>query len=549
MRSRLWIALLPALAAALGACRAERKPSEIREKLSAPTGLYVLGSGATPVLLVSNANFRLEYQSGSLLALDLSRVDESKRLNVVEDVARSAVELPNFSGPIALAPDGRTALVTNRFSEGEARSSDDRLFFVDVSNLDALALAQVHPGTSDTSGAITVGPDPYGVITLRLPPSGPGRPARDLAFVANETDATISVVNLTDGSVCSDGRAAPCIQDATQPPRATRPVFADVGTNSNIVFDGPGVSEFITRDQHWDVTFIEGNGNCPTPTDPAVHPGYWRIVGSEAGQLTSHACTDFFFVSSEITFRIARVLDSAGNAVGGSATAGDKFSFDTFAGDFESGSGIRLSRFVVGGSISGIGVGQLLYDPFRGRLYATSRRTNFVYVIDVDTYRFLGAWQISSNIGGIDSRGLVLSPDGSELYVVNRSPDALLVINPESFPRNVDTKLVIGGVVASIPLSAGSGELALSADGRFAFVASFNANAVDIIDVLSRTRVRSIPTSLAPYTIRLNSDATRAYVATYFGPAIDILDIDPLSATFGTVITTIADADYVPPHL
>ncbi|HVO29193.1 MAG TPA: hypothetical protein VMV18_00560, partial [bacterium] len=258
-------ALLPALVGLLGACRQENKPPAIGNKLSAPTGLLVLGNSTAPVLLVSNANFRLEYASGSVVAIDMSLVDENTRFNLVDDVALSDLPLPNFSGPIALSPDGKTALISNRYTDGDVGTANDRVFFVDITNPAALKLQQFPAGHTGTNGVVVVGMDPYGIVTLRLPPQGPGRPPRDVAFVANQTDGTISVLNLTAGTICDDLAPAPCEQDAVPPAYASRAVFADVGTASNIRFSGPGVTPLVTLNQHWTVTFVEGLGLCLAP--------------------------------------------------------------------------------------------------------------------------------------------------------------------------------------------------------------------------------------------------------------------------------------------
>src|SRR5438874_1775188 len=105
--SLVWVLAYSALAIAttalLGSCRTEKTPPPIGTRLSAPTGLLVTSSGGRPMLIVSNANFRLEFDSGSAVAIDLGALDETKRFNDVTTLARSAVVLPNFSGPIALS--------------------------------------------------------------------------------------------------------------------------------------------------------------------------------------------------------------------------------------------------------------------------------------------------------------------------------------------------------------------------------------------------------------------------------------------------------------
>src|SRR5690348_9353540 len=118
------ISLVAIAVTAIAGCKPESRPGPIDNHLSTPIELALAGSAGN-VLLVSNANFQLQYDQGSLEALDLGLVDESKRLNLVDDVVLSSVPLPDFSGPIALTSDGGTALVPNRFSAGSASSAPD----------------------------------------------------------------------------------------------------------------------------------------------------------------------------------------------------------------------------------------------------------------------------------------------------------------------------------------------------------------------------------------------------------------------------------------
>src|SRR5438309_1273023 len=99
------------------ACKPEQKPGEIGNALSSPADVMVLGSGAGATLLVSNSNFQLRYQSGSLEAIDLGLVSESSSLNLIDDVVASAAPLPSFSGQMALTPDRTQVMVTNRLTE------------------------------------------------------------------------------------------------------------------------------------------------------------------------------------------------------------------------------------------------------------------------------------------------------------------------------------------------------------------------------------------------------------------------------------------------
>lgn len=539
----LALLLLPALAA----CQPERKPGEIGTSLSTPAALALVGSGANAVLLVSNANFQLEFSSGSLAAIDLSAVDESKRINLAQDVVLSTVPLPSFSGPIAITPDGDRALITNRLSEGETRSTPDRVFVVDVTDPSALSEVDLEPSAEGAQSFLTVGHDPFGITAVRLPPEGPGLPVRDRAFVANATEGSLSVLNLTDGTYCGGGTVpAPCVDDPIPFPRASDVSFVDTGAASEVSLEGPGIAPQITPTENWTVTFIEGAGVCPSPTDGAS-AGYWRVEGEFSGIRPNHACTGILYVTDlGLTFQIVRPTDDQGNPTGPPPTQGDRFEFQTFFGDFEPTSRIPLSRSFPGAAISGVGAGRVLFDPFRQWIYVTSRLTEFVYVLDARDFSFLGIFPVTSNVSGRDTRGLALSPDGESLYVVNRSPNALLEIDPDTLEPGLVPQVVGEGVVSSVVLDAGPSDIALTPDGRYALVTAFDEDLLDVVDLRTNSPVLSTPLGDGPFAITLSPDGTRAYIAEYFSSAIDVVDVDPASARFGEVITTIANEDYDP---
>lgn len=521
----------------LTACKPEIKPGVLGDRLDSPGGLAVLGSGH---LLVTNANFQLRYSGGAITAIDLGLIDESARVNPVANVIASTLEMPSFAGPVAVSPDGTRALVTNRLSDEDERSSPDRVFSFDVSDPSAL--------TEEERSPLVVERDPYGVLPIRLPPAGPGLPVRDRAFVANSTEGTISVLSLTEGTFCPDGEPAPCVDDIFPPPRASTVEFFDAGDPAELVFEGPGLAPDLTRNEHWRVTFIEAPGVCPVAADPSVPTGYWRVEGSVSGILRNHACTGNLFLGENlrITFTVRRVTDDAGVVIGAPPTDGDRFEFDTFEGDLEAPSDLHLNRSLPQGTIFGRGVGQMIHDTFRNRIYATSRRTNFIYVLDATDYRYLGAFAIVTNIGGNDSRGLKLSPDGETLYVVNRQPNALLMLDPDAMDDRLEQQIVTSGLVDSVALDNGASDVTLTPDGRYAFVTCLDADAVDVVDLVTRQVVKVIPTSNGPFTMTMAPDGRRVFVATYFDHAIEVIDTDPASPTFGDILTTLANDDFDP---
>lgn len=151
--------------------------------LAGPTDLALLdGDG---VLAVANANPWKDFTGGSALFLDLTRVDETVGRNLVTDLAPAAVDLPAFSGAMALVPDRGLLAVTNRLSEdARTREGADEIWFLDVSDPRAPALADV--GT-DGGATVSVGYDPAGIHYEAT--SG-------LAFVVNRTSHDVSILDV-----------------------------------------------------------------------------------------------------------------------------------------------------------------------------------------------------------------------------------------------------------------------------------------------------------------------------------------------------------------
>ena len=74
------------------------------------------------------------------------------------------------------------------------------------------------------------------------------------------------------------------------------------------------------------------------------------------------------------------------------------------------------------------GLGQLIYDQPRQRLYATNYGTNQVSVFDLNSRATIGAIGV-----GQAPAGLSLTPDGTKLVVANNGSSSVSIINPATF--------------------------------------------------------------------------------------------------------------------
>ena len=103
----------------------------------------------------------------------------------------------------------------------------------------------------------------------------------------------------------------------------------------------------------------------------------------------------------------------------------------------------------------------------------------------------------------VDARGAAFSPDGSELYVTTRRPDALHII--DTGPAELDTA---GGVanelVASIVLPENPSDIAVhqGPDGRtLLYVTCYNDRSVQVIDPTRQQVIAAIELDARPYQV------------------------------------------------
>jgi YVTN family beta-propeller protein len=103
--------------------------------------------------------------------------------------------------------------------------------------------------------------------------------------------------------------------------------------------------------------------------------------------------------------------------------------------------------------------------------------------------------------------GLAESPDGRELYASEGSTDSMGVFGVSAE----------GGLakVASVPLQAHDFPwgMALSPDGRYAYIAPFMSNTLNVVDTRTRTLVGHVDTGEFPYSVAVSGDGRRLYVS------------------------------------
>ena len=277
LRGRLFTpGFLLLLLALLAACVQPAPLPDVGDCADYPDGVYEFGEigigtciagpydlafttddAGAPVLLVSNADPYKLFTGGSLLAIPYGDVDLSLDRNVVSDLNPAALDLPDFAGGIAL--QGSTALVTSRYSkDARTRQHWDELYAIDLAD----PLNPVLSARGEEGGAtLTVQSDPIDAVL---------DPVSNLAFVANRTSHSISVV---------DASAELLAIKPPWPERVlTTAVFSDgdlSGSRAELV-DLDVIDDGLLTDDLWTLRWVAGT---------------WRVWLSDEEGLTRYETT------------------------------------------------------------------------------------------------------------------------------------------------------------------------------------------------------------------------------------------------------------------
>jgi YVTN family beta-propeller protein len=100
----------------------------------------------------------------------------------------------------------------------------------------------------------------------------------------------------------------------------------------------------------------------------------------------------------------------------------------------------------------------------------------------------------------------------------------------------------VGGSVANIGVTQGSRKIAVTSDGKRAYVTNPGSNTVQALDVANLTTLADITVGLQPSGIGLVND-TRAYVANQGSDDVSVIDIDPSSPDYHKVVAIIPVGD------
>lgn len=165
---------------------------------------------------------------------------------------------------------------------------------------------------------------------------------------------------------------------------------------------------------------------------------------------------------------------------------------------------------------------RLSFSPNGLRVYASLTDNGSMSVIDTDpasaTYhRVIGRLRLGGHVPDP-----VFSTAGARAYVPKSGVDLISVIDTAT------------SAVKSIPVGHYPWDVAVSPDGRCAYIVNFLENSVSVVDAASDTVTGTVPVGIHPCRIALSADGRRALVVNNRDDSVSV--IDTAAAAVGSTI-------------
>jgi len=319
---------------------------------------------------------------------------------------------------------------------------------------------QISSFTAINTGASTV------VATFNVTPvAGP------LAYIANETDGTLSVINTV-----TDDELTTIPVSAT--PLSAHPIGVAVSPDGNRVYvvnNGLNtVSVINTVTSAIAATISVGQ----FPVGAAISPDGSRLyVANENSNNISVINT----ASNTLITNVNADISPYGIAVSpdGSRVYVTNFGSNSLS-IIDATNNTLITNITVGLFPVGVTV-----SPDGSRVYVTNQNSNNVSVINAATNAL-----VTNITVGTHPVGIAVSPDGSRLYVSNAGSNSVSVIDA------TNNSLITGITVDSVPYG-----ITVSPDGTQVFVANQGSGTVSVISTYSNTVTTSVDIGNSPYSL------------------------------------------------
>ncbi|HEY0191022.1 MAG TPA: hypothetical protein VGC42_07845 [Kofleriaceae bacterium] len=416
-----------------------------------------------------------------------------------------------FPTGIAVAPDESVVFVAN--SNSELR--------YDSGTIDVIDLAQVQ-GVIDAwrtdRNPGTCAPDPDHRETLiceEAPLIRAGAGVRTGNFA---TDISIQRFGDNKFRLFSPNRGDPSI------------AWADYDGTALRCSDDTDSSFHQCDDKHRLTSVLED----PDMTNVADEPFGVYAYADPADPMTG--VSQGYAVVSHQTNGVVTLIDSPSD---GAAVIAD-IKYNVFSPDLLT--GLRGASGVAGRHTD---AGDLIYvgsrtDP-RVAEFTISRSPGSEPALLYSNYFYLNGVGTDPGVGGsADTRGLTFSPDGNELYLVNRQPPSLQV-----FDTAADATGTIPNKLTAAADICRNGSNVASVDlgpvlGTRAFITCFEDGTVYVIDPSGVTNLDDVVQSgRGPFSISAAPGRGLVFVTNFLEDTISVIDVNPASANRNRVVLRI----------
>jgi YVTN family beta-propeller protein len=160
--------------------------------------------------------------------------------------------------------------------------------------------------------------------------------------------------------------------------------------------------------------------------------------------------------------------------------------------------------------------GAILFSPDSSTAYVPIDGPE-IAVINVATR------QTVALIDSIPSVGrLAISPDGSTLLSPSSSTFDLVAISSAS----TVAKMPAGAIINGSQLFLEYGAVAVSPDGKRAYVTNYAAGALTVVNTASKSVVYNVPVGSQPVSVVVSPDSSKVYVANSFSHSVTVVDAE-----------------------
>lgn len=288
-----------------------------------------------------------------------------------------------------------------------------------------------------------------------------------LAYVSNERDGTITVINLTNNQVVST---------------------INVGARTRGIRLGPDRKTVYVAASY---PYQRGKGAVEAHVNKiiAVDVASDKIVatfdaGEDPENFVVNADGSRFYVADE--------------------DAGEASIVDAKAGKI-------LSSLVVGAEPEGVAI-----SPDGRWVYVTSESSSTVSVIDTSTGQLTKTFLV-----GARPRDAIFTPDGARAFVSAENGGTISVVETNGHTVVGTVRLPGAGTQEMKPKG-----MALSPDGRRLYLATGRGNSVAVLDTEGMKLLTLIPVGQRPWGIALTPDGKRLYAANGLSNDVSVVDTD-----------------------